>query len=188
LEEHYEKLIGCHWQWAGELDRKNALRVWKLSKIGEFVDSVRETAKAWMRLYTKINAAPDHHADWREAWHPSHVRIFGRVAKTRDDCAAIDWLHQPYQRRISTADQEKKIKATSVTGSLKQIGRLWHRMYPPQIRLVTKNPKEKPKLETTNRFLELLIVFPDGSQESNEFLKFLGTKPDGFEQLWGDKS
>ncbi|MBF2075532.1 MAG: RAMP superfamily protein [Synechococcales cyanobacterium C42_A2020_086] len=185
-EENYEKLIGCHWQWAGEIDRRNALRVWKPTKVGEFIDSVRETAKVWMQLRRNINPNPDCHADWREAWHPSRVRIFGRIAKTRDDCAAIDWLHEPYQKKISNTDKEKTIKATSVTGQINRIGRLWHRMYPPKVRLVAKN-SEKPKLEKTDRFLELLTIFPDGSQESNDFLEFLNTKPEGFEQLWGDK-
>ncbi|HHP7245628.1 MAG TPA: RAMP superfamily CRISPR-associated protein [Elainellaceae cyanobacterium] len=185
-EEDYEKLIGCHWQWSGENDHKNALRIWKPSKVGEFIDSVREAARTWMHL-RGVNPNSDHHADWREAWHPSRVCVFGRVAKTRDECVAIDWLHEPYQKKISSTDTEKRIKGTSVTGSLNQIGCLWHRMYPSAVRLIRKSPKEKLKLKTTIRFLELLTIFPDGSDAANDFLEFLNTNPDGFEQLWGDK-
>lgn len=188
-EEDYQKLIGCHWQWTDELDRKKALQVWKPSKISDFINSVLESAKTWMQL-RGASPNPDHHAEWREAWHPSRVSIFGRVAKIRDDCVAINWLHEPYQRKISTTDKEKTIKATSVTGKVgkvSQIGCLWHRMYPPKVRLIAKNPQEKPKLETTNRFLELLTFFPDDSQASKDFLQFLKSNPDGFEQLWGDK-
>jgi CRISPR-associated protein Cmr6 len=187
--EDYEKLIGCHWQWTKDIDYRNALRVWKPDKIGDFIDSVRETAIKWMKL-RGVNSEIGSYTDWREAWHPSRVRIFGRIAKNRDDCAAIDWLHEPYQRRISSSDKEKTIKATSVTGKVgkvSQIGRLWHRMYPPNIVLIQKNPNEKRKIEKTNRFLELLTFFPDDSQESSEFLKFLGSSPEGFKQLWGDQ-
>jgi CRISPR-associated protein Cmr6 len=184
--EDYEKLIGCHWQWAGEVDRKNALRVWKPEKVGAFIDSVIETAKAWMQL-RDVTPTPDSHADWRESWHPSRVQVWGRIAKTRDDCQAIYWLHEPYQKAIARGEQDKSIKATSVTGKLGQIGCLWHRMYPTKVRLVQKSPKEKPKLETTNRFLELLTIFPDDSQDASDFLNFLATKPDGFELLWGEK-
>jgi len=188
-EEDYIKLIGCHWQWADELDKKKALEVWKPSKISNFIDSVLETAKVWMQA-RRVTPNPDHCTDWREAWHPSNVRVFGRIAKTRDDCVAINWLHEPYQRKLIAVDKEKTIKATSVTGrvgKISQIGRLWHRMYPPKLRLAAKNPQERPKLETTSRFLELLTFFPDTSQESKDFLEFLKTNPDGFEQLWGDK-
>lgn len=185
--DDYEKLIGCHWQWSGEIDRRNALRVWKPNKIGKFVDSVLETAKAWMELQG-ITPEPDRHADWREAWHPSCVKVWGRIAQTRDECKAISWLHEPYQKGISKADKDRRIKGTSVTGNIGQIGCLWHRMYPPKIRLVPPtNPQEKPQLKPNNRYLELLTIFPDGSPESNQFLEFLNTKPEEFEQLWGDK-
>ncbi len=185
-EEGYKKLIGCHWQWAGELDNKDALRVWNPKKIGEFINSVQETAKIWMQI-CGVKPDPDHHANWREVWHPPRVCVFGRIAISNDDCIAIDWLHQPYQKKISPTDKEKTIRGTSVTGKVSQIGCLWHRMYPPNVRLVAKNSEERPKLEKTKRFLELLTFFPDDSKESDDFLDFLKKKPDKFEQLWGDK-
>ncbi|NJK74437.1 MAG: RAMP superfamily protein [Microcoleus sp. SU_5_6] len=184
-DEEYNKLIGCHWQWAGEIDRKNALRIWNPKKVGGFIDSVRETAKIWM-LLRGVTPTPDYHADWRESWHPSNVQVWGRIAQTRDECQAIYWLHKPYQRGIVRGERDKSIKATSVTGKLGEIGHLWHRMYPPKVQLVTIEGKPKSKL--TNRFLELLTIFPDGSRESDNFLAFMKTKPDGFELLWGDKN
>ena|GEM_PF-4222778 len=63
--------------------------------------------------------------------------MWGRLAKNRDECVAIDWLHKAYQKGIVRGEQDKSIKRTSVTGELGQIGRLWHRMYPPK-RLFTK--------------------------------------------------
>lgn len=160
-DDEYEKLIGCHWQWAGKPDKSHALDVWIPKKVGKFIDSVRETAKTWMQLQGKT-PTPNTHADWRESWHPSRVQVWGRIAQTRDECIAIDWLHKPYQKAIFQGEQDKSIKRTSMTGELGQIGRLWHRMYPPKLRVVKKEGKRKVK--PTNRFIELLTIFPDGSQ------------------------
>jgi CRISPR-associated protein Cmr6 len=181
--DDYEKLIGCHWQWAQKPDKSHALRVWNPKKVGEFIDSVLETAKAWMQLRGHI-PTPNRHADWRESWHPSRVQVWGRIAQTRDECVAISWLHEPYQKGIARGEQNKSIKATSVTGKIGQVGRLWHRMYPPKL-LVVKQ-EGKPKVKPTNRFLELLTIFPDDSEACHEFLEFLNTQPDGFKRLWGE--
>jgi CRISPR-associated protein Cmr6 len=184
-DEDYKKLIGCHWEWSGEIERKNALRVWNLKKVGGFIDSVLETAKAWMQLQG-VTPNPNSFADWRESWHPSRVQVWGRIANTRHQCTAIYWLHQPYQNAIFQHERNKSIKATSVTGKLGQIGCLWHRMYPPKEQLVKKDGNLKVK--STKRFLELLTIFPNDSHESKEFLKFLKTAPDGFELLWGEEN
>lgn len=183
--EDYQKLIGCHWQWAQKPDKSHALRVWNLKKVGGFIDSVLETAKVWMQHRAKT-PTPQRHADWREAWHPSRVQVWGRIARTRDECAAISWLHEPYQKGISRGERNKSIKATSVTGKIGQIGRLWHRMYPPKVQVVKQ--EGKPQIKSTNRFIELLTIFPDDSQESTDFLEFLKNKPDGFELLWGEEN
>ncbi|HEY9599529.1 MAG TPA: RAMP superfamily CRISPR-associated protein [Cyanophyceae cyanobacterium] len=183
--EDYQKLIGCHWQWAQKPDKSHALRVWNPKKIGGFIDSVLETAKVWMQLRGKT-PTPHRHADWREAWHPSCVQVWGRIAQTRDDCVAISWLHEPYQRGISRGERHQSIKATSLTGKIGQIGRLWHRMYPPKVQVVKQ--EGKPKVKSTNRFIELLTIFPDNSQESTDFLEFLNNQPDGFELLWGEEN
>jgi CRISPR-associated protein Cmr6 len=182
--DDYEKLIGCHWQWAQKPDKSLALRVFSPKKVGGFIDSVLETAKVWMQLRGKT-PTPNHHADWRESWHPSRVQVWGRIAQTRDECVAISWLHEPYQQGIARGEPNKSIKATSVTGKIGQIGRLWHRMYPPKL-LVVKQ-EGKPKVKQTNRFLELLTIFPDDSEVCHEFLEFLNTQPDEFKLLWGEK-
>ncbi|MFP4124946.1 MAG: RAMP superfamily protein, partial [Coleofasciculus sp.] len=181
-DDEYEKLIGCHWQWAGEIDRKNAFRIWHPTKVSKFINSVLDTAKTWMELQGNPPNL-DHHANWRESWHPSRVQVWGRLAKNRDECVAIDWLHKPYQQGILRGEPDKSIKRTSVTGELGQIGRLWHRMYPPKLLWIKKEGKLQRK--STNRFIELLTLFPDQSPEFQEFVEFLQQKPDGFELLWG---
>jgi len=184
-DSDYKKLIGCHWQWPGKPDKSHALLVWNPKKVGKFIDSVRETAKTWMQL-RGVTPTPHAYADWRESWHPSRVQVWGRIAQTRDDCVAIDWLHQAYQRKVFQGEQDKKIKGTSITGKLGQISRLWHRMYPPKVRVVQQEGKRKVK--PTNRFIELLTIFPDRSPDSDKFVDFMKTQPDGFELIWGEEN
>ncbi|MEQ9001139.1 MAG: RAMP superfamily protein [Coleofasciculus sp. B1-GNL1-01] len=183
-DDEYEKLIGCHWQWAGKIDQKNAFRVRSPKTIGKFINSVLDTAKTWMKLQGKI-PNPNHPANWRESWHPSRVQVWGRLAKNRDECVAIYWLHKRYQEGIRRGETDKSIKRTSVTGELGQIGRLWHRMYPPKLFWIKKEGKLEPK--SMNRFIELLTLFPDESPECKKFVAFLQQKPKGFELLWGGK-
>ncbi|MFB2897739.1 hypothetical protein ACE1CI_32890 [Aerosakkonemataceae cyanobacterium BLCC-F50] len=96
-----------------------------------------------------------------------------------------------FQRGNAPPNQNARplIYRTSVTGRVKdtnksddptQIGRLWHRMYPVINSVPDANnfTKEKPK------YLELLTIFPDDSDEFNKFLTFLQSKPKGFTRLW----
>jgi CRISPR-associated protein Cmr6 len=155
-----------------------------LPKVGKFIDSVRETAKVWMQL-RGLTPAPHCYANWRESWNPSCVQVWGRIAPTKDDCEAINWLHKPYRRAIFQEDRDKRIKASSVTGKIGQIGRLWHRMYPRRLRIIKRDGKVMPK--STNDFLELLTIFPDDSQESKEFIEFLQSNSVDFKPIWGQE-
>ncbi|NJM98589.1 MAG: RAMP superfamily protein [Phormidesmis sp. RL_2_1] len=177
-------LIGCHWQWSGNraLVRENRIR--QLSQVATCIESVRQAAQAWMTLQgVKIN--PQHCADWREAWHPNTVQVWGRVAQDIEDSEAVGWLHGPYQRRDRTlGTTEQTIKQSSVTGQLGEIGRLWHRMYPWVN--VTPNPDEprKPNIIHTPKCFELLTLFPNSSTASEQFLAFLESRQDEFQKLW----
>jgi CRISPR-associated protein Cmr6 len=137
-----------------------------------------------MRLH---NVQPDEnqYSDWRESWHPENVQVWGRVTDGADDCVAIKWLHEAYQKADRRARlPELNIKQTSVTGCISEVGRLWHRMY-PVVSLVkdAKDANKKiPKL--TPNYLELLTIFPDDSKECKDFLHFLNSHPEGFQQLW----
>lgn len=84
------------------------------------------------------------------------------------------------------------IYRTSVTGRVKnrdksedptQIGRLWHRMYPVGNLLKDVDNASKTKGKAT-AYLELLTIFPDGSDEFKNFLMFLQSEPGGFKRLW----
>ena len=44
----YKPLIGCHWEWMGERSLRSDVRVRKPEKLGEFIETVRKMARAWM--------------------------------------------------------------------------------------------------------------------------------------------
>lgn len=179
-------LIGCHWHWDNK-SLKNAANLSSLNLIASFIKYLREIASEWMRLH---NVQPDEnqYSDWRESWHPENVQVWGRLTDGEDDCVAIKWLHEAYQKADRRARlPELKIKQTSVTGCINEVGRLWHRMY-PVVKLVDdpNEPGKKIPTLTDNylEYLELLTIFPDDSDECNGFLQFLNSHPEGFRLLW----
>ncbi|MGD2182157.1 RAMP superfamily protein [Lusitaniella coriacea] len=186
--EYYEgrqskALIGCHWQWTDRSLMYDS-RVRKLEQVGQFIDDVRKAAKTWMEIQG-VAVHNSYATGWREAWHPDKVQVWGREAEDDEDCEAVRWFHGPYRRAIREARiPEGSIYRTSVAGSMNQVGRLWHRMY-PIVRLVKdpKNPK-KPIAKKTRRFLELLTFFPNGTPESDAFLTFLESEQQEFQKLW----
>ncbi len=188
LPDYYERgrksLIGCHWQWWGDRAYVRENRVRRLPQVADCIEAVRKAATDWMQLQ-EISPQPDKRADWREAWHPSTVQVWGRLSEDAEDSEAIRWLHGPYQRADrSLGTSEKTIKQTSVTGSLGKIGRLWHRMYPWVN--VSPNPDDpkRPKIVHTRKYFELITLFPDGSDASEDFVDFLCDRQDEFEKLW----
>ncbi|MDY6785513.1 MAG: RAMP superfamily protein [Cyanobacteriota bacterium] len=187
--EYYERselkpLIGCHWQWADK-SLVNDNRVLKLQQVGKFIDEVRESAAAWMRSQN-VTPNPDSYASqWREAWHPEKVQVWGRLAEEAEDCEAIRWLHGPYRRAIRDAGiPSGSIYSTSMTGSVNQVGHLWHRMYPVVKLLRSREEPKKRVARQTRQFFELLTVFPDRTPESDGFLEFLESNQHYFEKLW----
>ena len=182
--EDLKPLIGCHWEWAGKsLISDNQVR--KLENVGSFIDEVRQAALDWMQLQG-VTPNPDRKANWREAWHPDIVQVWGRLTDGAEDSEAIHWLHSPYRKRDPQFRiSEGTIYGTSVTGGVSQIGRIWHRMYP--IVQLKKNPDDpkKPIVRKTNKYWELLTFFPDYSDnDSVQFLGFLESEQKMFQRLW----
>jgi hypothetical protein len=124
----------------------------------------------WMRLQ-QVEPSSSRCADWRESWHPQRVQVWGREASDRDDSEAIRWFHGAYQPKTSRVQEEGSIYRSSIAGQMGQIGRIWHRMYPVVRLPPPKTPGEKPIPKPTSKFLELLTIFPDGSRESERFLR-----------------
>ncbi|WP_204106123.1 MULTISPECIES: hypothetical protein [Spirulina sp. CCY15215] len=158
-------------------------KIKKLEEIGQFINDTRETFSGWMRS-PDSSPSPSQQwvVNWREAWHPDNVLVWGRKADNRDDSTAIRWFHGDYKNIDS-----KTIYQSSLTGKVSkqgaQIGRLWHRMYPVTRKLRRKNSEET---FIHKMFFELLVIFPDELEQTEEFLKFLRSHPDGFELLWGN--
>jgi len=193
FEDYYDRtkpLIGCHWQWVGEMALGRDVQVRSPEKLGGFIDKVRQTAEEWMRLQGVV-PNPALAADWREAWHPRSVQVWGRVANSVDESEAIRWFHGAYRETIRGVQREGSLyqsQSAAMTGKVGQIGRLWHRMY-PQVKLVMtrQDPEGKPKPRITPQFLEWLTIFPDESRECEEFLEFLQGQPYGFRRFWGEE-
>jgi CRISPR-associated protein Cmr6 len=185
-EDSYKALIGCHWQWLGENSQRLNFQVNRLETVGQFLDNVRQTAKEWIQCQNKPLRETAYANDWRESWHPSNVQVWGRIADGAEESVAVRWFHEPYQRRIQNIQPEGSIYKSSITGEIGQISLLWHRMYP--IILLKKDPEnpKKPIVRLTPRYLEIITIFPDDSQECKDFLNFLETQPEGFELLWGE--
>jgi CRISPR-associated protein Cmr6 len=188
-EDSYKALIGCHWQWVGDRALRRDVQVRKLDKVSEFLAKVQQVVQQWMQLQGET-PNPTRAADWREAWHPQRVQVWGREAENNEESEAIRWFHGPYQERIARVQAEGSIYRTSIAGQIGQIGRIWHRMY-PVVRLV-KNPQDPngaPIPKPTTRHLELLTLFPNDSPESDQFLAFLAAqqpRSTGFQKLWGE--
>ncbi len=179
---HSKALIGCHWRWDNK-SLGNAVRVRGLNQVAPFINEVRQIASEWMRL-NRVEPNENHYSDWREAWHPENVQIWGRRADG-EDSEAIQWLHQPYQQASREfREVEKSIKGSSVTGEISQIGRLWHRMYP--LVILADDPKNQGKQipRMTSNYLEILTIFPDDSSRCEDFLDFLHSSPGDFKRLW----
>jgi CRISPR-associated protein Cmr6 len=187
LEDYDKQIIGCHWQWAGKNSPVVHNPVRKLDQVATCIQKLQDASLKWMETQG-ITPNPDQSTDWRESWHPSTVQVWGRFAESREDSAAVHWLHQPYSYRY----QGKKevpifIKGTSVTGKLNQIGRLWHRMYPIVLTKPDPDNPEKRIPKPTPGYLELLTVFPDDTPDFDQFLAFLESDQTDFQCLWGDQ-
>ena len=91
--------------------------------------------------------------------------------------------------RCQTAFREARIPEgsiyqSSLTGSVGNVGQIWHRMYPDvNVKKDPETGKKKPR--QTPAFFEFLTIFPDSSPESDEFLYFLENKQKQFQKLWG---
>ncbi|WP_041237985.1 RAMP superfamily protein [Gloeothece citriformis] len=184
-QKQQKPLIGCHWQWNGNRALIFDVKVYKLEQVSKFINEVQEIAKHWLKLQKITITSGQYATSWRESWHQEKVQVWGRIAENEDDCRAIKWLHQPYRKEdVNFGIKQGSIYKSLLTGQMSQIGRLWHRMY-PVIRLLKdpKNPK-KPIVRETPHYLELLTIFPDDSEQTEDFLAYLSSNLSKFEQLW----
>jgi CRISPR-associated protein Cmr6 len=158
FNEQKKPMIGCHWSLT---DASQDFLVHSNSDLGgitEFITIIRDQAVRWIQSEFD-EYIPGYAQEWREAWHPSKVQVWGRMTNKKKSMA-IAWFHGPYQ-------DEMTIYKSMLTGKMGTIGRIWHRMYPIE-----------------DGFIELLTIFPDQSQETRDFLEFLGSNRSCFKKCW----
>nr|WP_230840636.1 hypothetical protein [Gloeobacter morelensis] len=167
-------MIGCHWQFAEPPANKLLVPIngpKNLHSIGSAIDYVRDAFRNWLKIKEEIQNPPQ----WREAWHSQKVQVWARIADNQQDSRAVQWFHGPYSG-------EATIKGSILTGKINQIGRIWHRMYPRYTSQENQQKQREPEL--TKGFVEILTIFPDGSEVSNQFLEFLSTPGSDFKKVW----
>jgi CRISPR-associated protein Cmr6 len=171
-------MIGCHWEILAESEK-----LWVLSNniklIANFLDMARDSAIAWLK--SENQPMVESVQTWREVWHPNKVQVWGRLKKSNEDTPlseAVQWFHGNYHAQQS-------IKGTELTGwaakknTDSQVGRIWHRMYPHYVKT-----KAGVLIQRKDEYVELLSIFPDESESTQQFLKFL-KEQSNFDLLWG---
>jgi CRISPR-associated protein Cmr6 len=158
FSEQRKPMIGCHWLLTDASQDFLVRSASDLGGITEFITTIRAQAVKWIQSVLD-EYIPGYAQDWREAWHPNKVQIWGRMTNKKESMA-IHWFHGPYQNEMT-------IYKSPLTGKMGEIGRIWHRMYPNE-----------------EGFIELLTIFPDESQSTIDFLEFLGSHHSGFNQCW----
>ena len=173
FDEYFDKgnkpMIGCHWELIPP-SIKLYCPVQELTDITKFLVNLHTRIKNWVRQTQGQKLSPQG-ANWREAWHPNKVQVWGRIAEDEFDSRAVDWFHGNYSG-------SRTIKQSDLTGKMGKIGRIWHRMYPRYI-VVDQKIKRVPQ-----EYIELLTIFPDSSEKTQDFLGFLAQSTE-FEKLWG---
>ncbi|MFM6455789.1 MAG: hypothetical protein ACKPH7_28725, partial [Planktothrix sp.] len=172
FDEYFDKgnkpMIGCHWEFISP-SLKFYFPVQELTDITKFLVNLHTRIKNWVRQTQGQKLSPQG-ANWREAWHPNKVQVWGRIAED-EYSRAVDWFHGNYSG-------SRTIKQSDLTGKMGKIGRIWHRMYPRYI-VVDQKIKRVPQ-----EYIELLTIFPDSSPQTQDFLGFLAQSTE-FEKLWG---
>ncbi|MFM8295972.1 MAG: hypothetical protein ACKN9E_15690, partial [Microcystaceae cyanobacterium] len=166
LKNDDKPVIGCHWRLLKNFPQYGVV-VNQLQDVTIFLNDCHSFIQRFVR--TRGEQLNGNVSNWREAFHPDRVQVWGRFAEDKSDSHAIYWFHKNYQGANT-------IKGSSLTGQLGQIGRIWHRMY-------SHFEKQDKKIVLTGKYVELLTIFPDNSPASNQFLEFLENSRD-FTLLW----
>jgi len=172
MPDYSNHLIGCHWSLVDDPENLSdfAIEINRMQKITAYFKHLDKLLRKWVKFQGKHCKNP---TNWREAWNPNNVQVWGCIVNELEHSEAIKWFHENYQG-------SKTIKRSVLTGKVEkkntQIGRIWHRMYP-------RYYKENDQL-FHDRYIELLTLFPnvdppnidqpsDSQKQINDFLEFL---------------
>ncbi|PSB00563.1 hypothetical protein [Merismopedia glauca] len=173
LQANQNPAIGCHWKFCGRNWDRYVVPVDRLADITAFLNGLQTKVAGFPLLQELQGGNPQN--TLQEAWCEDNVQVWGRIAEDKNDSLAVRWFHGNYQG-------QKSIKRSPLTGSMGQIGRIWHRMYP-------RYQKQGEELKETGAFVELMTIFPnrlgrpEDIQKTADFLKFLEYSAD-FTHLW----
>ncbi|MGB3655796.1 MAG: RAMP superfamily CRISPR-associated protein [Rivularia sp. (in: cyanobacteria)] len=147
-----------------------------------------------------------HTIEWREAWYPENVQVWGRIAKDALDSKVIHWLHssrqgenQQYQKN-NYHNQPKKSQNQSIPLALQKASKPTNAASgrPSIYRTsLTGRLQDKRKSEPTqigrlwhrmyplqdDRYLELITIFPKGCSEAESLIKWLSYQKE-WKQVW----
>jgi CRISPR-associated protein Cmr6 len=167
FENPRKQVIGCHWEFIND-SQLLYLPVNQLSDIAVFINDIQNIIKKRIPNNKQSKQGIE---TWRESWYSPKVEVWGRFAENGKS-KAIHWFHGNY-------DGTNSIKnPNSLSGSLNNTGRIWHRMYPRYI-INSKN-----QIVRGQGYVELLTIFKDESSDE-KFLNFLADKDNsGFEKIW----
>jgi CRISPR-associated protein Cmr6 len=163
LADKKKAMIGCHWEFSKDSEKLYlSAGTNDLKKISKFLYKLQTIATQWLEYRQVISG--DFVNNWREVWHPEKVQVWGKIVA---ESKAVHWFHGNYA-------PGKSIKNTDLTGKMGKTGRIWHRMYP---RYVFDN-QSKQLRRHGKEYVELLTIFPDNSNTTQDFLKFLADSSD----------
>ncbi|HAN75654.1 MAG TPA: hypothetical protein DCQ63_16285, partial [Planktothrix sp. UBA8402] len=94
LENGNKPMIGCHWEFISP-SLKFYCPVQELGDITRFLNDIHSKTKTWVSQTQGKQLSPQG-ANWREAWHPQNVQVWGRIAENKFDSIAVDWFHGNY--------------------------------------------------------------------------------------------
>jgi len=172
-------MIGCHWEILPESEKLWVLNnASSLSNVTQFLQKTQESAIAWLK--SERYESNGYVRDWRETWHPNNVQVWGRIAQDKGDSQAVEWFHGDYFAQQSIKNSELTGWAAK-RGFDSQVGRIWHRMYPRYVKNKAGN-----LIRLKDEYIELLTIFPDRSEETQQFRAFLEGQSN-FNQLWGNQ-
>ena len=167
FENPRKQVIGCHWEFIND-SQLLYLPVNQLSDIAVFINNVQNTIKKRIPNNKQSNQGI---ASWRESWYSPKVEVWGRFAENGKS-KAIHWFHGNYDGTDSIKNPH------SLSGSMNNTGRIWHRMYPKYI--INSNNQ----IVRGEGYVELLTIFKEESSDK-EFLNFLANRNNsGFEKIW----
>lgn len=156
-------MIGCHWEFTEQSHQLYIPISTSMNEVTDFLDATRTAAIAWLMATGKANEGQT--CNWREAFYPRKVQVWGRIAQNADDSIAVRRLH------------DSQLKGKALIGGLGQVGRVWHRMY-PRFEIGNNNQLKQVK----GQFIELLTIFPVSDNLEQRQIQFL---TGGFTRLWG---